>query len=263
MAQLDALMGMRTAAVRKVELDRPWRWLEAGWKDLSADPVPSVIYGIIFAATGWFVTWGLFWFGWPYLILPLAGGFLLIAPLLATGLYELSRARAAGEPTSFVASLQAYSRNPTQVGLMGVALLIGFIAWADIALILFMMWFGLEPPQFSDLFAATFLDVRNLGFTIIGTLIGGMFALVIFTMTVVSVPMLIAQPKSNIAAAMTASYKAVRANPAPMALWAGLIVVFTGAGIALLYIGLIVTMPLIAHASWHAYEDLVEPKEGS
>lgn len=243
--------------VRKVDMDRPWLWLTRGWQDIRANPVPSLAYGVVMALGGWVLTFGLFWADWTYLILPLAGGFLLMGPLLATGLYEISRRRREGRQIGVVEALGAFGQNGGQIAFMGMILLICYIAWARVASLLFMLYFGLNPPPFETLFAATFLTPANLPFTVIGTLVGGAIALGVFAISALSIPMLLDRPRSNVVQAMLTSVEALRLNPAAMLLWAVLIVVFAAAGLILLYFGLILTLPLIGHATWHAYADLV------
>ena len=94
-------IGSPAPRVRKVELDRPWAWLAAGWRDLVGAPAISLAYGVLFAVIGWAVTFGLWWLDMIYLILPLTAGFLIMGPILAVGLYEVSRRRERGERATF------------------------------------------------------------------------------------------------------------------------------------------------------------------
>jgi uncharacterized membrane protein len=243
--------------IQKIALDRPWAWLAAGWQDLIRAPVVSAVYGVSFAAAGYLVTLGLWLIDWKYLILPMVCGFLILGPLLAVGLYETSRRLAAGEPASVKAAFLAWQRNASQIGLMGVALMLFLFAWTRVAALLFMLYFGLTPPSFEDLFAQTFLTAGALPFLIIGTTIGGALAALAFAISVVSVPLLLDRPEANVITAIATSFVAVRENPVTMAFWAVLIAGFVGAGLVTLYLGLIITLPLIGYASWHAYRDLV------
>jgi uncharacterized membrane protein len=257
MAQAVPVFTSPGPRIRKVDLDRPWAWLAAGWQDLIRAPVVSAVYGVAFAVAGYLVTLGLWLLDWVHLILPMACGFLIIGPLLAVGLYETSRRLGAGEPVSVAAAFAAFKRNAGQIGLLGVALLLFLFLWARIAALLFMLYFGLTPPSFEDLFAQTFLTAGALPFLIIGTLVGGVLAVLAYAISVVSVPLLLDRPDSNVITAIATSFVAVRENLAAMALWAVLIVGFVGAGLITLYLGLIITLPLIGYASWHAYRDLV------
>ena len=166
--------------VRRIELDRPWTWLAAGWRDLCRAPRVSLVYGVLFALAGYAITFGLWWADLIYLILPMVCGFLIIGPLLAVGLYEVSRRLETGEPVSLGAAVMAWQRNGSQIGLMGVVLLLLLFVWIRLAALLFMLFFGLEPPAFSGLFAATFLNPDALPFLIVGTAIGAALAVLAF-----------------------------------------------------------------------------------
>jgi uncharacterized membrane protein len=247
--------------VRKLEMDQPWLWLRKGWQDCLKTPSVSFTYGVLAAVTGYLITWGLFTLGQAYLVLPLVAGFLIVGPILVVGLYEASRRSERGESTSLGEALAAFGRNKAQIALMGMALLLLMIFWARVAAILFFLYFGLEPPDFSNLFVATFLSASSWPFLVIGSAIGGVFAFFAFAISVVSIPLLLDRPESNVIEAIATSVRAVQANFLPLLLWGGIIVVFTLAGLVTLYLGLIITLPLIGHASWHAYRDIVAHDE--
>lgn len=263
MAEAVPVFTSTSPRVRRIELDRPWSWLAAGWRDLRAAPVVSLAYGVLFAVLGYLITLGLWLGGMTYLVLPMVCGFLIVGPLLAVGLYEVSRRLGAGEPVTFVAAVLAWRRNASQIGLMGVALLLFLFLWVRIAALTFMLFFGLAPPSFGDLIAQTFLDPAALPFLIVGTAVGGVLASVAFAISAISIPFLLDRPDANVFTAIATSVTAVRENLAPMAFWGVLIVVFAAAGLVTLYVGLILTLPLIGHATWHAYRDLVEPAGGT
>jgi uncharacterized membrane protein len=246
-----------TPVIRKIEFDRPWQWLIKGWEDMRRSPAVSYTYGVLAALTGYVLTFGLHLAGMTYLILPLVAGFLIVGPILTVGLYEVSRRAEAGLPTSLGQALGAFDRNRSQIALMGIALLLLMLAWARIAALVFFLYFGLQPPSFENLIVSTFLEPDTLPFLVFGTAVGGGFALLAFSISAISIPLLLDREDANVVEAMATSFRAVQANLAPMVFWAALIVVFTAAGLATLYLGLIVTLPLIGHASWHAYRDLV------
>jgi uncharacterized membrane protein len=247
----------QTTKVRKIEMDQPWGWLRRGWQDCLKTPSVSFTYGVLAAVTGYVITWGLFSLDLAYLVLPVIAGFLIVGPVLAVGLYEASRRTEAGESTTLNQALAAFQRNTSQISLMGMALLLLMIFWARVAAILFFLYFGMEPPDFSNLFVATFLTASSWPFLVIGTAIGACFAFFAFAISVVSIPLLLDRREANVIEAIATSVRAVQANLMPLLLWGGLIVVFSLAGLVTLYLGLIVTLPLIGHASWHAYRDIV------
>ena len=245
------------AAIRKIALDQPWRWLAAGWADMLRNPAVSFTYGVLAALTGYVLSLGLWWMDWIYLILPLAAGFLIVGPVLTVGLYEASRRNEEGMGTTIAQALAAFRRNASQIALMGIALLLLWFAWVRIAALIFMLYFGMEPPSFEDLVAHTFLEPASLPFLVLGTAVGAVLTLIAFGISVVSIPLLLDREDANVVEAIATSVRAVQMNPVPLLFWAVLIVVFGAAGLATLYLGLIVALPLIGHASWHAYRDLV------
>jgi uncharacterized membrane protein len=241
--------------IRKIDDDRPWHWLQAGWNDLLAAPRVSLAYGAVVSAASWLLFIILQESDWLYLLLPLAGGFLLIAPFVAVGLYETSRRLDSGEPISLRIALLAW-RRPVQVASFGILLLLLHFAWMRAALLWFVLYFHTGTPPLDQL-PLYLLDAGNLPFLVIGTLMGGAFALLTFSLSVVSLPLLVDRDIDVISAGI-ASIRAVLTNPKAMLLWAGLIVLFTAVGIATFFFGLALLFPLIGHASWHAYKDLID-----
>ncbi|MCS6878410.1 MAG: DUF2189 domain-containing protein [Geminicoccaceae bacterium] len=254
----DASRGIR---IRRIELDQPWHWLAEGWRDFRANPALGLFYGALAALTGYLILFGLWWAGMLYLVLPLLGGFLIVGPILTVGLYEAARRREEGRGTTFFEALAAFRRNPSQIALMGVALLLLMFAWVRLAALLFMLYFGGNPPSFENLFAQTFLEPDALPFLVIGTGVGGILAFIAFSMSVISIPLLLDRPDVNVIEAIVKSFEAVQVNFFPLLLWAALIVVFTVAGLVTLFIGLAFVLPILGFASWHAYSALVE-REG-
>ncbi|MGI9501169.1 MAG: DUF2189 domain-containing protein [Geminicoccaceae bacterium] len=256
MAEATALSSQSSIEVRKVPLDRPWAWLAKGFSDLRRAPAVSLGYGVLFVAAGYLLTAGLWALGWLYLTLPLVAGFLIVGPLFAVGLYEISRRLQTGEAVSFGTAFAAWQRNGSQIGLMGIALLLLMFAWLRLAVLIFMLFFGLEPPSLDQLVQQTLLSPDALPFLIIGTAVGAVLAMLAFAISAISIPLLLDRPDANVFTAIVTSIEAVKTNPSAMLFWAALIVLFVGAGLATFLLGLIITLPLIGHASWHAYRDL-------
>ncbi len=261
MAEVVTSFDVVVPTIRKVELDRPFQWLVLGWRDLTRAPAVSLGLGFVFALVSWALSFGLWWGGYLYLILPMATGFMIVGPILAIGFYEISRRLAAGEPVSVGAAFTVIRRSPRQIAIMGFVLLLVLLTWIRIAAMIFMLYWGLEPPSFEELIVNTFLRPSSLPFVIVGVGVGGLFAFLAYAISVTSIPMLADDPRVDAISAVVTSVRTVRANPGPMLLWAALIAAFTGIGLASFYLGLIVTMPLIGHASWHAYRDLVTTPE--
>lgn len=243
--------------VRPVPVDRPWAWIAAGWQDFRRTPAIGGAYGMALVLAGWVLTLLLFEAGTLWAVLPATAGFFLLAPLLATGLYETSRILAAGGTPTLADAVRGFRRNGGQVAIIGVALLILHLFWVRIAGLMFMLCFGLNfAPNLEALPLAMLRSDMLLPFLIVGTGFGCILAAASFAITVVSLPMLVDRDISALEA-VTISIQAVMTNRRAMLLWAGLIVAYTGMALIPFYLGLVLALPVIGHATWHAYKDLV------
>lgn len=249
--------GSRAGQTGRVPMDRPWDWLAAGWRDLWDRPVVSLAYGLIATGLGVVLTATLAMMRLESLIPVAAGGFLLIGPLLAVGLYDKSRKLADGAPVTFSDTVMEARRAAPRFGLTAAVLLIAYLAWVHLAFVLlalFMAGGGLPPAP--DFMTTLLFTPRGLGLLIVGSAVGAILASAVFMVTAVSLPLLLDRQVDGFSA-MSASVRAVVANPLPMVLWAALIAGFVILGIMTLGFGLIIAFPLIGHATWHAYRDLV------
>lgn len=257
MSDTVTVFGGPAPRIHRIAVDRPWVWLACGWQDMRRTPSVSITYGLIFTLLG-FILLGALWFtGLFYIVLPLSAGFILMGPILAVGLYEVSRRQGEGERASLGEAVRAIQRNTSQITLMGVALMLFLLAWIRLATLIFALFFSHTPPGLDNFVAEVFFSVDSIPFLIVGVGIGAVLAALVFAISAVSIPMLLDRPEVNVATAIVTSIEAVRQNVIPMAIWAALIVLFTAAGLVTFYVGLIVAMPLIGHATWYAYKDLV------
>ncbi|MGF1649365.1 MAG: DUF2189 domain-containing protein [Hyphomicrobiaceae bacterium] len=243
--------------VRKVPFDAPWDWLAAGWRDLWTIPQVSLTYGLVFSVIAVLLTYGLVSFGWQSLILALAGGFLIVGPFVATGLYDTSRRIGAGEPVSLSTAARAASNAKGQLSFMGAILFFALYVWVQLALLLFMLFIGSRGlPPASEFIPTLLFTPHGLGLLVVGTAVGAVLAVVVFSISAVSVPLLMTR-RIDAVSAISVSVEAVRRNPEAMGLWAALIAGFIALGILTLFVGLVIAFPLIGHATWHAYRALV------
>jgi uncharacterized membrane protein len=244
-------------ALRRLELDRPWAWLSAGWDDIRRAPGVSLTYGAIFTIASFLITAGVFLAGLEYLLLPLAAGFMLIGPMLAVGLYETSRRLETGEPISLGAALFVAARSSLRLAFLGVTLTALLLIWMRAATLLLALFLGPTAfPPLAEIVPTLLLTPQGVGLLVVGTACGAVLAAAVFAISVVSVPLLL-ERDLDFASAVFTSIQAVLLNPKPMLLWVWLIALLTGFGLATLYIGLIVTFPLVGHATWHAYRETV------
>lgn len=248
---------MRLPRIRDISFDNPWAWLAAGWRDLLRAPGVSLAYGAVYAIAGCVLTYVMITLDAWYVILPLASGFLLLGPLLAVGLYEASRRHAAGERVTLAVAIDAWRRNKGPLFSLGVTLMFTVLLWVYVAMFLFAIFYGRMGINLDAFFAETFFSFTTIWFLIVGVVIGAFFATVVFSVSAVAFPMIVDRRDMSATIAVLTSLKAVRRNWWPMMLWAGLIVAFSVAGLVVIYAGLIVTLPLIGYASFHAYRDLV------
>ena len=267
MSVLDTVMSMLgdtdgkvspDISVRRVPFDQPWEWLGAGWRDMWTYPGTSLTYGLAFAVGAVLMAMGVTQAGAQSIILALFGGFLLIGPLVAVGLYEMSRRIQADEPVGLFSVLNSSVHPKGQLGFMGVVLFLIFMVWMQVAFLLFMLFTGgsaFPPP--SEFVHMLFFTEHGLGLLLFGTLAGAILAFFTFSVSVVSVPLLMVKDV-DVATAISTSFHAVRRNPRPMILWAALIAGFVTIGIITMCVGLVFVFPLMGHATWHAYADLVD-----
>lgn len=243
--------------VNQVSFGAPWHWLEKGWEDLWAAPTVGLTLGALASAGAFSIAAILFVFNALPLLLPLAGGFLLVGPLIAVGMYDVSRCRESGQVPSFKHALSATHESSGRLALFGALLLLLYFFWIRIALLLFMLFFGPNAfPPLPDFIPTLLFTVHGISLLVLGTMTGGILAVLTFAMSAIAVP-LIFDRKTDPITASAMSIKTVIANPKAMALWAVLIAAATAAGFATLFLGLIVVFPLPGHATWHAYRELI------
>ncbi|MDK9704898.1 MAG: DUF2189 domain-containing protein [Sulfuritalea sp.] len=235
-------------------LTSPIDWLRRGASDLKAGGFASLFYGICFAAGG-FVLFMAFRHA-VQLVTAVTAGFMLLGPFLALGLYELSRRRETGETLSLAATLTVWKRNISCFGIYSLILIVIYLVWARASLVIFALFYQGGMPTLGS-FMTQLLKFDNIEFMLAYLVVGGFFAMLVFAVSVVSIPMMLERNEDTITA-MLASFLALVRNLPMMLIWGALIVLLTALGIALAFVGLIITMPLVGHATWHAYRALIQ-----
>jgi uncharacterized membrane protein len=240
----------------EITLDHPWQWISKGWNDFKRTAVLSTIYGLIFFAASVLLTMLVFSSNFFFFVPPLTAGFFLVAPILSVFFYDTSRKLEQGETPSFGQTCDTCRKNPFNLTVMGLILMMLLVFWMMISNLVFAIFFSGMALHMDDMLHNLFLSGNSPAFLIAGLVSGGIIALGVFVITVISVPMLI-DKDTNVFKAVTTSYNAVMKNPRPMLLWATLIVMSVGVGIVSFYLSFIISMPVIGYATWHAYRDLV------
>jgi len=254
-----SLLGMRiqTLPFRRIPIEAPNQWLAAGWRDLRRAPLISLSYGLLFVLAGYLIVFGLFNSGLASLIPTAVAGFFLVAPILAVGLYEISRRFETGQPVSFSHSLMALKRNPGGLSSIGLVLILCLAAWMQIALLIFMLFFHEDTPSLDHFFYDILTAPEAVAFLVVGTAVGYVIASIVFAISALSIPLLLDRDVPVLVAIAT-SVVAVRENWLVMLGWAATIVLLVGVGLASFFLGLAITLPLVAYATWHAYRGVIE-----
>ncbi|MFU8877627.1 MAG: DUF2189 domain-containing protein [Wenzhouxiangellaceae bacterium] len=235
------------APCRSVSARAPLGWVSAGWRDFRAAPGVSLAYGLGIFLISAAVSGLAWWLGTYVLVLAMLSGFIFIAPLLATGMYSISRQLGRGERPSMIRSLRQM-RLVLRDGLVfALVLMVIFLVWVRAGAMVHVFF---PPGETLDWFAL----VR---FLVIGSVVGSIFALITFAAAAFSLPMIVDRDADMITACITSANAVLRNKPA-MAVWIGLIVLLTGLGFATAGLALIVVIPLLGYATWHAYVEAID-----
>jgi uncharacterized membrane protein len=248
-----ALQESRSYGIRRIPALRPLGWLARGWRDLMQCPLPGLLHGLALALFG-----GLllllardeFW-----LLSGAFSGFLLVAPVVATGLYAISRAIDRGEPASLRTAMEAWHPSDGRLIVFGLLLAFAGTGWVMTSASLITGFAPAPVRSPVDFLKVVVLAREGLLFELwLG--LGALLAAPVFASSVVAIPLLLDRQIGVLGAVFT-SWRVVMEHPVPMALWAALLMGLTLLGMATLLLGLVVIVPWLSHASWHAYRDLV------
>ncbi len=246
--------------VRRVDADEPYEWLQAGWRDFAAAPAASLAYGLLFVVVGLALTLGLWRSQQLYMLAPLASGFMLLGPVLTTGFQAISRDLERGQRPSFGRALLAWRVNAGPIFYAALAFMLLFLLWLRLSELLFALSFPYPTGlDLQSLLTATFFTAEGLRFLALFLILGAAMAAAAFVGGAVALPMLIDQ-QVGMFEAVGASVTAVMTNLRAMALWAAMLVALVAVGMALFYVGLVVTLPIAGHAAWHAYRATIRPQ---
>lgn len=243
------------APCNKLKMDAPMRWLSLGWEDIKKAPKQSLTYGSIIVALSYLVSFMVWSYGGLGLLASLLSGFLFLGPVLAIGLYSISCQIQAGMPPQLGYCLREGKRHLGNELIFAVILSVIFLVWARAASMTHILF-----PEVSNASWSEFIP-----FLAVGTLEGAVFSAIIFCFSAFSLPMIMDR-KTDVVTAIITSINAVLRNKSVLFLWACIIVLNVAIGFATAFIGFIVLMPLVGHATWHAYQETINadawPKHG-
>lgn len=238
---------------RHLPVSTVFAWLGAGWRDLWHNPLPSLAYGILVAALSAGLIYAMFAFGWDYVLFPALSGFMIVAPVVAIGLYEKSRILEAGGKTSLDRMLVANAGSGAQVIFAGVLLTLLALVWMRAAVLLYALFFGYRAfPGFDQMLVLLVTTPLGWGLLFTGTIVGGLFASLAFAISAFSIPMLLNE-RTDAFTAMGVSFALVWNNVWVMIAWGAVVMMLVALSLATALIGMIIVFPLLGHATWHAY----------
>lgn len=230
------------------------RWLGAGWRDMVAHPGIGLFYGICFSLMA-LVLGEVFQANLRY-AMSLASGCMLLGPFLAMGLYDVSRRGEQGLQPSLGESLTCWAANLRSMGMLVLVLLVLELMWGRISLVMIAVFFNTSMPS-TAVVVQTLFNLDNWEFLLAYGIVGSGFAMLVFSIAVVSIPMILDRDADAISAAIT-SLEVVFHNTWIMLLWGALITLLVALALLLPWgMGLLLVGPLLGHASWHAYRGAV------
>jgi uncharacterized membrane protein len=247
----------RQVAIRRIEVADVIGCIAEGVRDFRRAPRYGMFFGAIYAIGGLSIVWAAFALDYPYLAYPFVMGFALFAPFGAAGTYEISRRLESGEPLSWPAILgSVWSRAGKELSWLALVSLFTLIIWLDLAVFVFLIFYGVEIPSFAQMFASIFTTAHGAAFLVVGNALGAIIAVFVFSITAIAPPLVVDREVDFVTAMMT-SVRAVLTNPRPMLAWAIAIACALAIAFATLFVALLVIFPVLGHATWHLYRRVI------
>jgi uncharacterized membrane protein len=237
--------------VRSVPVHAPLTWLRRGIHDLLRAWPSSLALGLLFTGIGYAITHH----AWnhAHMVMFLSSGFLLVAPFLALGFYALSKRLESGHGGTVPASMRG---NLESIGMYGLTLAFILSIWERLSALMVGLFYQGNLVVGETISLGALFSADNLNFMLPWTLSGAILAGFVFCISLITLPLLMDR-KVDFITAMGVSLRAAKLNPVPMLLWAVTIVLLVALGEAIWFMGLAVILPILGHATWHAYRDLV------
>ncbi|MGY4306221.1 putative membrane protein [Bradyrhizobium sp. USDA 4369] len=254
-----SVSGRTDPVVRRITTADIAEALTQGLRDFQAQPLFGLAFGLIYVLGGISIVLCVTAFGMVYLAYPLAAGFALLGPFVAIGLYEVSRRRELGQPITYGAIWRTITSRG-EIAWMAFVTVFFFVIWMYQIRLLIALLLGLNASfsSFKEFMTVVLTTNEGLLFLVIGNLDGAALSLVLFSLTVVSFPLLLDRDVDFVTAMIT-SVRAVVTSPGPMIGWAAVITVLLIVSALPYFLGLLVTAPVLGHATWHLYRRIVAP----
>lgn len=233
-----------------LELGQPWDWLKHGWRDFRQAPKLSLTYGLIMTLITVFITVLAYKIGSFVMAIALMAGFVFLFPALAMGTYSISCQLEKGEPPQLFHCLRQGKKHLANAGIFGFFLLIVFLVWARASSAVHIFF----PDQGTKTMSDLLIFFGSAGVIIL------IFSSLVFSASAFSLPMIMDRRVDAITAILT-SFNAVLKNKKAMAVWLFIILSGVGLGFATAWVGLIVILPVLGHATWHGYRETVVADE--
>lgn len=238
--------------------------IAAGLRDFQRAPIFGLTFGLLYCLGGIATVLCFSALDMPYLSYPIAAGFAIAGPLVAIGLYEVSRMIERGEALTWSGVIGTVLRQSgKEIGWMSFVVLFVLMMWMyQVRLLLALFLSNDTMGTMREFLNVVLTTPQGWTFLAVGHVIGAVLSLVMFSLTVISFPILLDRNVDFITAMIT-SVRSVMINPVPMVLWAAIIVALLIAASIPFFVGLVIVLPILGHTSWHLYRKLVAPEEAA